>query len=425
MLNMQQERVHIRPHFFYGYWILLVGFLCQVVMNGCAGYAFSLYVVPLSNEFGWNRSTIMGGNLILTLMMGFFPLFVERVIYRWGAKWVISAGALLMGIGFISLSLTQALWQFYILYAIVGLGSAATGVVPTSMVICNWFKRRRGFAIGILGTGIGVGGFVMPMFLGAYIIPQFGWRMSYIASGIISAVVIIPFSLWFIKSRPEEMGLFPDNCKIPEDKQLGTLDGAEPKFKLDTVLKTSVFWLMAIGFISFGIANGNTFQTQVPHLQDVGFSAVVAASAMGFVGISSAIAKFGFGWLCDLIPPKYILVIGSALQAAATLILMSLTPGSLSFMLWLYAALFGLGVGCWFPAISMTTSVTFGLIAYGTIFSIYNMLFMVSCAVSPLVGGYIFDTTGSYNLAFLLCLFFYVVAILSMLLVRRPKPEKE
>jgi predicted MFS family arabinose efflux permease len=148
---------------------------------------------------------------------------------------------------------------------------------------------------------------------------------------------------------------------------------------------------------------------------------VVAASALSVVGIGSAIGKFGFGWLCDFIPPKYILVIGSVLQAGATLILVKVTPDSPAFLLWLYAIMFGLGIGSWLPAISMTTNATFGLIAYGDIFGIYTMLFMVNNAVAPWVGGYIFDTTGNYHPAFLLSLIFYAPVVLCMLLTRRPK----
>lgn len=421
---MGQERFQTRFRFFYGYWILLVGFLCQVVMNGCAVYAFSLYVMPLGIEFSWNRATIMGGYMMLQLMIGFASFLVGRLMYKWNVKWIIAAGALLMGIGFASLSLTQALWQFYLLNIIVGLGSAATGVVPTSMVVSSWFKKRRGLAIGILGTGIGVGGFVMPLLLGTYVLPHFGWGMGYIVSGIISAGVLIPLSLWFIKPRPEDMGLLPDNGTPSEDKHNRASDAPEPGIKLDEALKTHAFWLMVIAFTVFGIANSQTFQNAVPHLQDVGFSAVVAASALGVVGIGSAIGKFGFGWLCDFIQPKFILVIGSVLQAGATLILMRVTPYSPAFILWLFAIMFGLGIGSWLPAISMTTNATFGLVAYGDIFGIYTMLFMVSGAVAPWIGGYIFDTTGNYNLAFMLCIIFYALAVLCVLLMRHPKHKE-
>lgn len=154
----------------------------------------------------------------------------------------------------------------------------------------------------------------------------------------------------------------------------------------------------------------------------MGFSAVIAASAMSVVGIGNAIGKFSFGWLCDIcLPPKYILIIGSALEAGGTFILMSLTSSSPSAMLWLYALMFGFGVGCWFPAISLTTSANFSPIAYGSVVSIYNMLFMVMGAVAPWMGRYIFDTTGSYNLAFQLCFIFYAIAVGAMLFVPRAR----
>ena len=421
---MAQELSQTRSRFFYGYWVLLAGFLSQVVMHGFVGYAFSLYVLPLDNAFGWSRAVIMTGNLTLSLVVGFVSPLVGRVIYKWGVKWIMTAGALVMGLGFALLSLTHSLWQFYLFYAIVGVGSAATGVVPTSMVVANWFKKRRGFAIGILGAGIGVGGFVVPRLLSNYIFPNFGWCRAYLVSGIISVAIIIPLSLWLIRPRPEDMGLLPDNGKVEEDKYRRTSDAPQLGIKLDQALKTASFWLMVVAFTAFGFANGHTFQNQVPYLEDIGFPLIEAAAALQAVGIGSAIGKLGFGWLCDYIPPKYTLIIGSALQASATLILMSITNSSSLLLLWMYGILMGLGIGSWLPALSMTTSVTFGLIDYGVIFGIYNMLFMGIGAVSPVVGGYIFDTTGSYHLAFFLCLAFYAIAVLSMLLVRRPKLNK-
>lgn len=163
----------------------------------------------------------------------------------------------------------------------------------------------------------------------------------------------------------------------------------------------------------------------MPHLQAVGFSGALAATAMSVVGLGSAIGKFSFGWLCDFIPPKYILVIGSALEAAGTIILVGITPTSPLFIVWLYAAMFGLGVGSWLPAVSMNTSVNFGLKAYGAVFSFYNMLFMLTNGVSPLIGGYIFDMTGSYYLAFQLCFILYAISIPCMLLVRQSKRRKK
>jgi MFS family permease len=425
---MHQTPVKTRPRFFYGYWILLVGFVCLVIAQGCGGYAFSLFVLPLTDEFGWSRSTIMVGNLVWLLSLGFASPFIGRVINKWGTKWVIAAGALVMGTGFALLSLVHALWQFYLLWAVIGLGAAATGVVPASTVANNWFKKRRGFAIGILGAGIGVGGFVVPGILSNYVIPgfpDFTWRAGYLFSGIISVAVIIPLSLWLIKERPEDMGLLPDNSELREDNPSQGLNHQETGIKLNQALKIPAFWLLMIGFVTFGFAANLIFQNQVPHLQDIGFPAIQAAVSMQALGIGSAIGKFVFGWLCDYIQPKYTLIIGSIIQACAVLLLMNITSSSPLPLLWTYGILIGLGYGCWLPALSMNTTFYFGLIAYSVIFGIYNFLFATGCAIGPVVGGYIFDINGNYHLAFLLCFVFYAVTVLMILLVRRPNTNKK
>jgi MFS family permease len=269
-----------RSGIFYGYWILFVGFVYQIVMNGCVPYGFSLFILPIDKEFGWSRAVIMTGNMIASLITGFASPFVGKFIYRIGARWVLAGGALLMGIGFAALSMTQTVWQFYLLYAVVGIGAAATGVVPTSMIVSNWFKKRRGLAIGILGTGIGVGGFIIPLLLGTYVIPTFGWRTAYLVSAVISTVLLIPLALFLIRAKPEDKGLLPDNGETGESKHGHALDAPEPGLTMNEALKTPAFWLMVVSFTTFGLANAQVFQNNAPHLQSIGFSSAIAATAV-------------------------------------------------------------------------------------------------------------------------------------------------
>ncbi len=421
---MHAVKTQTRSGFFHGYWILLAAFLTQVVLHGSAGYSFSLYVLPLVDEFGWTRAAIMTGNLLLSLAMGFSSPLIGRVIYKWGSPRVMAAGALVMGVCFALLSRVQSIWQFYVLFAINGLAMTAAGVLPASMVVSNWFKKRRGLAIGILGAGIGVGGFIVPWALSNFIIPGYGWRSAYLFTGLAVAAVIIPLALFVIRQTPEEMGFLPDNGDVGEDTHHRASGAPEPGLKLDQAIKTPAFWLLAFSFTVFSYANGHNFQNQVPHLQDVGFPAVQAAFAVQAVGIGSAIGKFCFGWLCDYIKSKYILIIGATLQAGATLILMNINDGSPVALLWVYGLLMGLGVGSWLPALTMTTSTTFGLVSYGVIFGILNMLFGIGGAIGPVVGGYIFDTSGSYNFAFVLCLIAYGLSVPTMFLVRTPKVKE-
>jgi len=415
---MEKELTATAPRIYYGYWVLLTMFLGQVMLNGTTGYAFGLFVVPLENEFHWSRASIMTANLLLSVFAGIASPFIGRIMYRRRAKKVIAAGAVLMAVGLALLGLTQTLWHFYLLFSLIGLSSTAVGVLPASMILSNWFKRQRGFAIGILGMGIGAGGFTVPWLLSAYIIPEFGWRFGYITCGVLLAAVIIPLSLLVIRETPEEIGLLPDNNKKGGRERHRPLPINEADIPFERVIKTPAFWLMAVSFTAFSFGNGHTFFNQVPHLQDIGYPAVEAAIAVQAVGIGSAIGKFGFGWLCDYIRPHYILIVGSVLELGATLLLMQFDQSSTLCMLWVYGLIMGLGMGSWLPAISMTTSATFGLMTYGVVFGIYNMLFNIGNALGPVVGGYIFDSTGTYGPAFILCLIAYAIAVGTMFLTR-------
>jgi MFS family permease len=373
--NNQKERNSMpqnRPRFFYGYWILAIAFLCQLIMNGLGFYSFSLYVKSFSTDFNWSRAEIMLAATITSLCMGAISPLIGHIIDRYDIKKIIAVGALILGSGFATLSLTQALWHFYISFAVIGIGSAAIGLVPTSALVSNWFQKRRGWAIGVLGAGIGVGGLLMPLLIGVLLIPKLGWRASFLTSGLLTALLIAPLALLIIRSNPADMGLAPDGSVSSR-----LHDQASPApavliggLSLKAATKTKTFWLLALAFITFGIADMAIFQNQVPYIQDIGFSVTVAATTMSVVGIGSAVGKFGFGWLCDFINPKYCLAIGILFQVAAILVLLNVKSTSPIAVLWLYAFLMGLSFGSWLPALSMTISNIFGMASYGAIFGI-------------------------------------------------------
>jgi MFS family permease len=185
-------------------------------------------------------------------------------------------------------------------------------------------------------------------------------------------------------------------------------------------LSTSSFWLIAVSFLSHGFCEVGILQTQVPHLEDIGFPLATASAAFGIVGLFSLIGKFLFGWLCDRVKAKYACAIGLGVEFAGLLLLLRVRPASHMSILWGYAVVMGLGVGSWLPAMSMLVSTNFGLTAYGTIFGIISFTMAVGAATGPLMAGYIFDAMGNYNWAFIIFIILYAVAIVAILPVRRP-----
>ena len=410
-----------KPKFFYGYWIVAIAFLCAFVYSGCGFYAFSLFVTPLQAEFGWGRGGIMFALTIFFLISGMSSPAVGRLVDRYGARNVIAIGASITGLGFVLLSQVHTLWIFYAGYVVVGLGMTATGMVPATAVISNWFKKRRGTAVGIMSAGLGGGGFVLAPLIGAYLIPEFGWRASFLALAMITWM-LIPLALLVLKTKPEDMGLYPDGGQTPELKIGNVAPGLTSQgLTLKMAVATSSFWLIAISFFSHLFSEVGILQNQVPYLEDIGFPLAKASTAFGVVGLCSLVGKFGFGWLCDRIQAKYACAIGLGFQLAGLSILLSARSTSPMAILYLYAVIMGLGAGSWLPAMSMLVSTNFGLVAYGTIFGTINFSQSLGSAAGPLMAGYIFDAMGNYNWAFVIFLISYAVAIPTVLAARRPK----
>jgi len=411
-----------KPEVFYGYWIVAATFLCTFIWSGCGFYAFSLFVKPLQVGMGWNRGEIMIALTLWFLIAAVASPFVGRMVDRHGARKVITIGAITGGLGFISLSLMNNLWHFYIGYIVVGCGAAAAGAVPATAVVSNWFEKRRGTAIGITSIGVGGGGFVMAPIIGGYLIPHFGWRVAYLVLALLLWTIIIPLAQFVIKTKPADKGLYPDGVESPvAGMTTGVSFSSDTGLTLRMAFATSTLWLIIISFWLNSLSHVSAIQSQVPHLEDIGFPVVIAAMALGGIGLASAMAKFVFGWMCDYIPAKYAVCIGLGFQLVGIILLINLGPASPPAQLWLYTVIMGFGSGSWLPTMSMLVSTSFGLAAYGAIFGVVSFAFFAGSGIGPLIAGYMHDAMNTYYWAFVLFAALYVITIPTTLAIRRPK----
>ena len=343
-----------------------------------------------------------------------------RLVDRYGARKVVPVGSLVAGLGFILLSQVNSLWCFYLGWAIVGIGISAAGYIPASAVISNWFEERRGLALGIMGMGFGAGGILSPL-IGGWLIPSFGWRVSYF---ILAPLMwtLIPLTLLVLRSKPADMGLYPDGRQPsavtaqPEELLI-----ARQGVSLKTALATSYFWFVAVSFLLGGIGETGVTQTQVPYLEDIGFPVAMAAATLTAVGLGSAVGKFGFGWLCDRLSAKYTRAIGLVFLLGGALILANVKLTTPPAVIWLYTVIKGLGAGSWLPTMSMLVSRNFGLASYGTIFGLIAVSQSIGGGIGPLLAGYMYDSMGTYSWAFIVFAIAFAVAMLAILAARRTK----
>jgi len=412
--------------FFYGYWVLLSAFVGVFIFSGIGLYSFSFFVKPLQTALGWNRGAIMLGHTIWLLAMGFASPLIGRLVDKHGVKSVIATGTIMTGIGLAALSLMQQLWLFYISYIVIGVGMAAIGQVPASAVVSNWFVKRRGLAIGVMSMAVGVGGLIFAPVIGGVIIPDFGWRVAYLTLGIFTVVLMLPLALFVIRTKPEEKGLYPDGISPEEYANLPkATSSASSGLSLRMALATPAFWLIALCFMLFQCPANGMLQTNVPHLNDIGFSDTMVATITGVLGMLSAFGKFAFGWLCDWIKAKYALAIGLALQLSAIGVMITIDSNSSISVVWLFVILMGLGIGSWLPTMSMLVSYNFGLVAYGAIFGVISLTNNVGGSAGSFLSGRIYDINGSYDLAFTIFFVLFAISIPLTLLVKRPAAMEE
>lgn len=364
----------------------------------------------------------MAAYTIYSLLSGAASPFIGRVIDRYAASKVISVGAFISGLGFVLLSLMSNLWHFYGSYIVIAVGMTAMGTIPTTMVVSNWFQKRRGTVIGIMSTGMGAGGVVLTPLIGGYLIPGFSWRIAYLVLAVLTWLMVIPLALLVIKTRPADIGLYPDGVADPEvvveAKTVLTTPGG---LTLKMALATPAFWLIALSSLASGFSLVGILMSQVPYLEDIGFPVAIAAGTLGGVSLVSLGGRVGFGWLCDRIPAKYACCIGIGIQVASLIVLMNVQSTSSLAIIWLYVIILGLCVGSWLPVMAMLVSDNFGFVSYGAIFGIIMFVQSIGVALGPIVAGYMYDSMNTYYWAFITFLILYAVSALSVLAVRRPK----
>ncbi len=410
---------------FYGYRVLSACFLLNVISSGCGPISFSFFVTSLESSLSWSRTEIMTAFTFFFICAAIGGPLAGRLVHRYGSRKVISLGALVCAVGYILISQMSGLWQYYIAYSLIGFGVSATGPVITTLIVSNWFVRRRGMAIGAMSMGAGTAGLVFTPLVIVYLIPNLGWSSSYLTFAAITAFIAVPLAALVIRTKPADVGLLPDGenaSKIPGID--GAVSPATKGLPFKIALSTQAFWLLAAAILFISTHMG-VMQSQIPHLEDLGFTPGIVASTMSIVAITSALGTLIFGWLSDRTTVKTGAVVGVVLLTISILMLLYIDINSAPWFIWIYAALLGLGIGGWMTAMSLMTSSNFGLIAYGTIYGVLNAFQSIGAAIAPIFSGYFYDTTGSYDQAFITILILIAVGIPIVLLVRRPAAVTE
>ncbi|HEX2930017.1 MAG TPA: MFS transporter, partial [Candidatus Binatia bacterium] len=389
----------------------------------------SVFLKPLSADLGISRGTfslIRSGEILIGAAAA--PM-VGTLMDRFGGRWLMAAGGLISGAGFICLGQARDYIQFMLVrWLLITPGDSLMGSMVINVSIARWFVRMRGRALAIAGMGHGLAKVCMPV-AAATLMLYVGWRGSWVVFGVFALLLVVAPAVLFMRRSPEEMGLLPDGCPVkvkeavakPQKRRYAKRTGADNvEWSRREALRTPVFWLIAstFGVAQIGVTGLNLHVFS--YVTDQGHSTLVAASVMSIIAVMQFSTPIVWGMLADRMDNGILNMAKCGLQGAGLLLALSL-PGMTS----LYAGFFVYGIGMGGTAVLAETiwADFFGRVSLGKIRGMGSLVTSLFSAGGPPFFGLLFDHTHSYHLSFniFICMLF-TSAVLSLCL--RP-PTKQ
>lgn len=419
------NKIAASSKFYYGWIIVAVALISMAFWLGIRS-SFSVFYVALLDEFPWSRAGSAGVQSMALITYTFMAPLVGGLIDRFGPRRVIAPGILILAVGLMLCSRIETLTQFYIFYGVVaGTGISCIGIVSYSAILAHWFEKKRGLASGIAVSGMGLGTFLLVPMSQSFI-SMWGWRMTFIITGCLVFIILVPATALFLRHKPQELGQHPDGSN-PSDSNNKNHSQDQPNNKQDNdwTLRKAVytlrFWALILfpffGFIGVFIIVVH----QVKFLVDQGIDKMTAAYILAMVGIVSSIFRIFWGWLSDRISREltYTMGIVCGCLGAGSLLLFEI-HGS-AFFTYSFFVLFGVGWGVTAPMFMAVAADLFKGRIFGLIYGFVEAGIGIAGAFGAWVAGFIFDKTQSYQAAFVLVI---VAFLLSGIFVWLAAPRK-
>ena len=404
--------------------------LCFGLYSGTLFYGFGAFFLPVLTEFNATRSSLSVVFSFSKFETGILGPVEGLLIDRFGTRKLMFLAVILGGAGFLLLSRVNSLMMFGVVFILcVALWMhAAFNMIPM-IATANWFIKKRSRAIGIGMAGIGLAGIIVPLL--SWFIAQYGWREAFTIIGIAVWGIGIPLSL-IMRHKPEQHGYLPDGetpsapvgGRMTQVTDVGSSAAqtrethpAEVDFTPRQALRTPAFWLISISFCLRLVTVSALALHFIPLLVDMGISLQTAGTMLGSIAAISVIGRIGIGWLGDIFDKR---LLTAACLATIALGLFVLSRAEQLWQVAIFLAIYPIPYGGASVLVRSITGEFFGRKAFGTIYGFIGIALMVGTIVGPLVMGYIYDVTGSYQSALNLAALGCIIAIIFILSARHP-----
>jgi sugar phosphate permease len=403
--------------FYYGWIILGVVCCASLARVGPAVATLSVFVGPMTAEFGWSRTELSGAVSLGGILAAVTSPMIGSFLDRKGPRTILLAAVLTTGITILLLSQIQSLVAFYLLFCIARMNFAGPFDLGTNGAIVNWFVARRPVALSISMVAQMAGLTLMPL-IALWAMEQGGWRVGFVAVGVtVLAAGFLPTWLLMVR-RPEDLGLAPDAAKPVTPAMPGHVTVAEPSFTRSEALATRAFWLLSFYTMLVWPVQAGVSLHQTVHITERGLSLATAVSGvMVFSAVSGASALlFGlglrrFGVRAGLTLSGIGMASGTALIAGVS------SPADVL----LAAGVFGAGMGGMQTCLPVAWADYFGRRSFGAIRGVSLAIQVSAQAIGPLLSGVLRDWTGNYATSLATFTTLAGVAALVALLITPPK----
>ena len=404
---------------FYGWYIVLAGGTTNLLAGGVIGFSFGVFIEPIRDEMGWTVAAITIGYSLRAFESGLMAPFTGYLVDRLGPRRMAIGGLLIVFVGMLYFASAQTIWHYYSASLVIAVGQSASGFTPFSAAVMNWFQRGRPRAMGLLFSGNAAGYMMAPIV--ATLIVQFGWRATLVIAAFAILSIGLPMA-FVLRDRPEPYGMYPDGISPEEAERRGDQVAhlaSTSGMSVAEALRTPAIYLLAAA-ITFGGTTQNVWIVhQVPHLQNVGFSAVHAGLAVAAYGALQVPGRFFFGYVADFLGRKRA-YIACFLAQGVGLIIFAHVTSERAWMLALFYPFYVFGHGLYVVLFMTLIADYFGSARFSTIRGLAMMTQMPFGVAFPIIAGTVFDRTGTYQGIFMIFGGLVMVSALCVALVRRP-----
>lgn len=416
-----------RTPFFYGWAVVLAAGSTVFVRNAAATLTIAVFVFPMSEDLGWSRTLIVGAAAAAGVVSMFVSPVAGWVLQRYGARVLMASSVLLLGAVILSLRWTTNPISFYLLFGTGRLMFQAPLQIGASTAVAQWFVRLRGRSSSILGVSHSLGMGLFPLFVQLFMNVSNGdWRMAWFWMGISVWTIALPLTLFVFVNKPEDVGLTPDgdesdaNSSVESPQQ--TAAAKEVQWTLHESMRTPAMWTLAlVGGLVFFIHTGVNIH-QAAFLRDHGISPSIAASALTVMAGGTAVGSVLWGNLLDRLPVKIVYAATAGWLGAMSLLFLLVDSPAMAFTA---AALFGIGLGGLLVVPPVAIAHYFGRNSLGAIRGATEPFVSGGQALGAIGAGLIFDFTGSYEGTFPTFTVAAILAIVLLILTKRPSKPVE